>query len=339
MYNLGQLSKEITQKLSVLKLRADMAGKHATTKVPLASAKMTIKEIQEMLFKYAKEFDTINYTYVVSDKGRLHGVLSIKKVFSYKPETQIKTVMEKNLVKAHPHTDQEKVAHMALASGIKAVPIVDEAGYFLGVVSSDNIQKILESETKEDFYRFAGIIGKHHPGVTPELSIKKSFVRRIPWILIGLLGGFLAAKIIGFYENTLTDNLILAGFIPLIAYVANAVGVQTQTVYIRDLATQGKFSTIQYSLKQIATSLFIGITCWVFVSALAIFFWHNAFLGFVVGLAVFMAIVVATFFALFIPYILKALNSDPAIGSGPFSTIIQDLLSIVIYFSIASALL
>jgi magnesium transporter len=247
--------------------------------------------------------------------------------------------MEKDLIKVHPHTDQEKAAHMALASGIKAVPVVDEAGYFLGVIPSDGIQSILESETKEDFYRFAGIVGKQHPDKTQDLSIRRSFARRIPWILIGLFGGLLTAEIIGEFEHVLSKNLLLAGFIPLIAYIANAVGVQTQTVYIRDLATQAKFSTYYYSIRQIITSTLIGLTCWGLIYLLSVFIWHTPYLGFVVGLAVFSAILVATFFAIFIPYILKTLGTDPAIGSGPFSTIIQDLLSIVIYFAIASALL
>jgi magnesium transporter len=339
MYNLGQLSKEISRKLSELTLPSDSAGKNATAKVPLISSKMTIEDVQKVLFENAKEFETINYIYIVGKNGHLRGVISIRDVFSHDPQTQIKSIMQTKLIKVHPHTDQEKASHIALKSGIKAVPVVDEAGYFLGVISSDRIQSILESEAKEDFYRFAGIIGKHHPDKTQDLSVIKLFKRRVPWILIGLLGGLLTAKIIGGFEDVLTENLILAGFIPLIAYIANAVGVQTQTVYIRDLATQAKFSTYYYTIKQIITSTLIGITCWASIILLAIFIWQTPFLGFVVGLSVFSAIIVATFFAIYIPYVLKMLGSDPAIGSGPFSTIIQDLLSIIIYFAIASALL
>ena len=324
--------------MSALTLGTDTAGKHATIKVPLASAKMTMKEIQDILFKHAKEFESINYIYIVSDKGRLHGVLSIKDIFRNSPETQIRSVMKTDLIKIHPHTDQEKAAHLALTSGIKAVPLVDEGGHFLGVVSNDKIQSILESETKEDFLRFAGIVGKHTIN-TQDISAVKLFSRRIPWILIGLLGGLLTAKVIGSFEHILAKNILLAGFIPLIAYIANAVGVQTQTVYIRDLVTQQKFSTLNYLMKQIITSILIGTTCWLFIFVLAFLIWHNPFFGLVIGLAVLCAILVATFFALLIPYILKILGTDPAIGSGPFSTIIQDLLSIIIYFLIASALL
>lgn len=339
MHDLGQLSKEISRKLSELTLPADSAGKKATSKVPLVSPKMTVKEVQEMLFDHAKDFETINYIYVVSDKGRLHGVLSIKDIFSNSSEIQVKTIMGTDITKVHPHTDQEIAAHLALKSGIKAIPVVDNNGYLFGVISSDQIQAIFESETKEDFYRLAGIVGKHHGIKTQDLPVIKLFQRRIPWILVGLMGGFLTAKIIGGFEHVLKENLILAGFIPLIAYIANAVGVQTQTVYIRDLATQSAFSTYKYSIKQMITSVLIGITCWAVVLILALSIWSNPYLGFVIGLSVFSAIVVATFFALYIPFILKRFGSDPAIGSGPFSTIIQDLLSIVIYFAIASALL
>ncbi|KKQ51427.1 hypothetical protein A2865_04265 [Candidatus Woesebacteria bacterium RIFCSPHIGHO2_01_FULL_39_17] len=338
MSKLGELSKEISQKVIVTTLPPDAAGRRATTKVPLITPEQTIDDVRQILFDHAKNFDTINYIYIVSEKGRLHGVVSIKDIFRNPGETRVKNIEMKKLVKAHPQTDQEKVAHMALKAGIKAVPLVDENGYFWGVLPSDQIQQILDSESREDLLRLSGIIGKPHFEIS-ESSVFDSFTRRIPWIIVGLFGGLITASAIGNFQSVLAENLVLASFIPLIAYIANAVANQTQTVFIRDLATQVKVDFRNYAIKQIITTFFIAIVCWALIFAITGIFWQSFALGGIVGLAMTSAIMTATILGLLIPQIINHFKLDPAVGGGPFATAIQDFLSVIIYFSIAQALL
>ncbi len=312
--------------------------KRIARNVPTCHSSQEISEVRDYLQKNAGRFDTINYVYAVTKKGKLKGVISIKELFRKPGNSLVRDSAVTKVVKAHPGMDREKIAHMALRHGIKAVPVVDKNNNFLGVVPSDAILHILDSETREDFMLMTGIIPSD--AIQQErLPVLKSFLHRSPWIVLGLFGGLLAARIISSFESVLEKEVMLAAFIPLVAYIANAVGAQTQVLYIRDLATSQKIAMLKYSLKQLLVSFFIGIACWAVIGAISLIAWQDSLLGIVVGFAVFCSIIVATIFALGIPFLLVKFRKDPAIGSGPFTTIIQDMLSVVIYFSIATVLI
>ena len=143
-----------------------------------------------------------------------------------------------DFVTVRTSTDQERVAHLALKYNIKAVPVVSKDHTFLGVVPSDKILEILNREHTEDVLRFAGVRHKHSPvqDVLLDQSPLTHVKSRLPWLVIGLLGGVLAAFVIGIFEETLAHELLLAAFIPAIVYMADAVGSQTQMLFVRALA-------------------------------------------------------------------------------------------------------
>jgi len=316
------------------------AGHKMTDKVPVASSEQTIAETREYLIENADKFETINYIYVLSKSKKLRGVLNIKSALSSDLKDKVSKHMETKLVKAHPHSDRERVAHLALKNNIKAVPIIDKDDKFLGVLSSDDVLNIIAHESRSDLLQISGIImGKNKllSGDVVESPVS-GYLRRIPWIMVGLFGGIFTANVISRFDGILEKNLMLASFIPLVAYLANAVGNQTQTLLIRNIATQPKFSFLKYSLKQFLVSSLIALTCWSMIVAISFAVWGEGYLGFVVGLSVSFAILTATFFSLFIPKTLDKLDIDPATGSGPFAAVIQDLLSILIYLVTASIL-
>lgn len=306
-----------------------------TKKVPICHSNQTIVEVKDYLFEKMSYFDTIDYIYILTKNNTLKGVISIHELFKSQSESLIKDYFVTKIVKAHPDTDPEKIAHLALNHNIKSIPIVNKQNKFLGVVASDTILDILNKESQEDFMHIEGII-PNDIYLQKDISIFKNFILRTPWIIVGLLGGLLAARIIGSFENVLEKELMLAAFIPLVAYIANAVGSQTQTLYIRSLAMEQKISMIKYSIKQILISLLIGVACWAVIGLISLVVWKSSVLGIIVGFAVFCSIIVATIFALLIPFLLTKFKKDPAIGSGPFTTIIQDMLSVLIYFLIAT---
>lgn len=315
-------------------LPKDAVGHKITTKIPKALTHEKVSSVRNLLNEKAQDYDSINYVYVITKQNTLKGVLSVKDIFKADPETKIADlVQEQHLVRVHPKTDQEKAARLAIKYNINAMPIVDEDDKLLGVLSGDQISSILDHEAREDLLRISGILSQED-----ELSVIQSFKGRVPWILFGLTGGLVTAKVIAGFENILAQNLILASFIPLVAYIANAVGAQTQTIYIRDLAVNKKITKF-YPLKHITVSAMIALSCWVLLTLLTTIIWQNPNLGAVVGMAIALAIANATFFALLIPFVLYRLDTDPAIGSGPFATVIQDLLSVLIYFTVASAYL
>lgn len=304
-------------------------------KVPICYSNQKISEVKDRLFENMKDFDTIDYLYILTKNSKLKGVLSIHELFKAPSDSLVRKHFIAQVIKAHPDTDPERIVQLALNNNIKAVPIVDKENTFIGVVASDNIIDILNKESQEDFMHIEGIL----PGDTylqKEVSVFKNFVLRTPWIIVGLFGGLFAAKIIGSFESVLEKELMLASFIPLVAYIANAVGSQTQTLYIRILAMGQKISMLRYTVKQIVISILIGMACWAVIALVSLIIWKSFLLGIIVGFSVFCSVLVATVFALIIPFLLTKLKKDPAIGSGPFTTIVQDMVSVLIYFFIAT---
>lgn len=172
-----------------------------------------------------------------------------------------------------------------------------------------------------------------------KMPVRRSVARRLPWLLIGLIGGILASEIVNNFEKTLSENLILAAFIPLIVYMSDAVGTQMESFVIRDIALHTRMHFFRYLLKQIQVVLVMAV-----VLAFALFGFsyviHGDFhLGIVLSISLFVSIMSSVVTGLVLPRIFQAYRLDPANASGPTATIIQDILSVSIYFLVASSLL
>lgn len=321
-------------------LSKDSAGRLMTDKVPIVSPENTIRTVEEYLLKNVRNLESINYVYVLSKSGLLKGVMSIKEIFRQSKDKKVAEVMIKDLVVSHLHTDRERVVYLALKSNIKALPVVNKDNKFLGAVLSDVILDSLYKESQEDILHLAGV-SHHDSGVDDvlKLSIFRSLKHRLPWLIIGLLGGVLAAQIIRFFEPILSENIILAAFIPLVVYMASAVGTQIGFFIIRDLAIHAKINFFIYTLRQLRVIFLIAVVVSVLVFLVTWFFYSQLMLAFVLGLAMFLAILSSIITGLFIPYAFSRLRFDPANASGPIATIIQDLISIAIYLLVAKSLL
>jgi len=306
--------------------------------VPTARPGERISDVKKMLFEEMKELETINYIYVIDKERKLVGIFSIKEVFRKPEETRVSEVMQTEIIKAHPYTDQERVAILALTHNLKSIPVVDKDSHFLGVVPSDIILNILHSENVEDFLKSAGI----HSPLAKTLRGSPVFLAkaRTPWLILGLFGGIFAAEIVEFFETTLKAHFILAAFIPLIVYMSGAVGAQTETLFIRSLALNTQFGVKKYLFRDIKVGFLMALVLGTLLSFLSIF-WLNSpyYIGLILGVSLFLAILMAILIGIFIPFLLQKLKRDPAIGSGPFGTIIRDILSLIIYFSVASLML
>lgn len=318
-------------------LRPETAGRRMILEVPLAKIGETIKEVEEMLLKKIKDFETINYIYIVDDEKRLKGVISIKEIFRSPKTAKVDEFMIKDLISVHPHTDQEKAAILAVKHSLKAVPVVDKENHLLGIIPSDTILDILHSEHIEDFLRLGGIYRLDESATAViKASVTTLIKARLPWLLLGLLGGMFAAGVVGFFEEALKSQLVLAMFIPLIVYMSGAAAAQTETLFIRSLAIDHSLVIKKYILREIRIALIIALICGLLLSVASFIWWQSFLLGIVLGISMFLAILSAIFVAVFIPWLLAKLEKDPAMGSGPFATIITDILSLIVYFGIAS---
>ncbi|MEX0616415.1 MAG: magnesium transporter [Candidatus Woykebacteria bacterium] len=161
---------------------------------------------------------------------------------------------------------------------------------------------------------------------------------RVPWLIVGLIGGTLASFLVSRFESILTQNISLAFFLPLIVYMSDAVGTQTETIFVRNLA-KSKANFLLYSLKEIFIGAALGIIFGIIIWLIAYLWIRSVELASTVGLAMLINVSIAPVIAIIVPEIIFKERADPALGAGPFTTIVQDIISIVIYFTVASIVL
>ena len=161
---------------------------------------------------------------------------------------------------------------------------------------------------------------------------------RLPWLLLGLLGGIVATLIVRFFEAALEQKLALAFFIPVIVYMSDAVGTQTETLFIRALAIE-KISLKRYLLKETAIGFLIGLVLSALMFLYALLIFGDRPVAVIVGVSLLLGSTLAVFLATFVPILLRRFGKDPAVGAGPFTTILQDIVSLIIYFLVAAAIL
>ena len=311
-----------------------------TSSVPRVTPEKTIGDVRRMLGQ-AAQTDTLHYVYVLDDSGKLTGVLSIRELFRASDGARVGDVCTReHLLSVHPGTHQERAAYIALKHGIKAVPVVDHDHVFLGAIPSDALLRILYKETHEDLLRRAGV-HSGHPMFDSVLTLplRTSILHRLPWLLLGLLGGMFAAQVVGYFEETLEANLLLAAFIPLIVYMSSAVGMQTEAFIIRDLAMDRKIPFRAYFFRQMIVVGALGVFCAAALFGVSTVLHSNVPLSAVLSSALFAAMFSSILTGLLIPWLLSRFHTDPANASGPVATIIQDILSLMIYFTIATVML
>ncbi len=299
-----------------------------------------VSEIYDLLRKKSNLYEVMDYIYVIEGDKKLIGVFSIKDIFRFHAKTPIEAFMEKKVITASAKTETERVAHIALKHGIKAVPIT-ENDRIIGVVSSKNLIKILNQSSTKDSFHFAGIHKSHlEYESTMHVPIMDSVIHRVPWIISGLIGILAAAAFIGLFENTLKNNLILAFFIPVIVYVCGALCTQIETLLVRDLAVMGKEMKIgSYMFKQGIVSIIMALMISAILFLTITSFWQERVIASVISIAAFLSLTLTTFTSFTIILIIKKLGGDPALGGGPFGTVISDCLAIIVYLVVAKTLL
>lgn len=308
------------------------AASKIITHVPLCSEENSVKDVVEKIKK--ERFQFLDYIYVLDEEKRIKGVFSVRDLFLREMDERVGEFMEKNVICVKEFTDQEKVAILALKKKLKAIPVLDDNGYFLGAVPFSAILCIQHHEHREDILRSVGIVEEKRDfqGASSLVSL------RLPWLIIGLIGGVFAAQIVSLFETSLKEYFLVAAFIPLILYMASAVGSQTQTLYIRSLVF-ADFENKKYFLREVKVSVALAFFLSIILSLLSFLLFREAPVSIVLGVSLFLTIIAAVFLSIIIPFIFQKAKVDPALGSGPFATIFADITSLVIYFLISVWLL
>lgn len=310
-----------------------------TDKVPTVSDRATVGDVEVLLVKEAANFETINYVYLLDTGKKLRGVISLKELFRSSKTRLVKELTPEQVISVHVHTSQERAALLALKHSLKALPVVDKENHFLGVLTSDNISKILDSEAVENILRFGGVAHSGTYDNILNISIFTALKHRLPWLIIGLFGGLLTAGLVTSFKEVLSQHIILAAFIPLIVYMADSVSTQMEAFIIRDLATEPNLKFFKYFYRQFGIVIIIGVLTSIGLYGINMIITGDNVVSMILGVALFIAIISSVLTGLIIPYLFGKLSLDPANASGPIGTIIQDFLSVFIYFTVASKLL
>lgn len=325
-------SDEIKQ---LLHYEEKTAGSIMTTEFIAIYKTQSVSDTMAQLKKEGPDAEMIYYLYVVDEDKHLVGVLSLRDLIISEEDTLIEDIMSGKIVSVSVAKDQEDVAKMMRDYDFLAVPVVDFQDHLLGIITVDDILDVMEEEASDDYSKFAAISDTERPNENAFVSAKK----RLPWLIILLFLGMFTASLIGRFEDTLDKVAVLAMFIPLIAGMAGNTGTQALAVAVRGLATgdyakQGKAKLI---MREATTGLITGTVCGGAIT-LVIYLWQgDIFLGLLVGISIMATLIVATLAGSLIPIMMDRFNIDPAVASGPFITTINDIISILIYFGMATA--
>ncbi len=310
------------------------AGSIMTTEYVAVYKKQTVAEAMRHLKLEAPKAETIYYLYVLDDEKHLVGILSLRELIIADDAELIEEIMNENVVTASASKDQEEVALMFRDYNFLALPVVDFQQHLLGIITVDDILDVMEEEAIEDYSKLAGVSEMDRPDDTALESAKK----RLPWLVILLFLGMFTASLIGLFEETLEKVAVLAIFIPLIAGMAGNTGTQSLAVAVRGLATgdYAKQGKVKLMIREATTGLITGSVCG-FLIIFVIWIWKGElFLGVLVGISIMVTLTIATLSGALIPLIMNRFKIDPAVASGPFITTINDIISTMVYFGIAT---
>lgn len=315
----------------------DTAGGIMALEYVAVNAESTVQEAIEMIRSKRKEVENVYYLFVVDDLQRLVGVVSLKDLVLETPKRRVKEIMNSEVVSVDVHADQEEVAHLVKKYDLVSIPVVDHHHRLVGRITHDDIIDVIEEEADEDIALMAGVI---HQEIAEESPFKISRAR-LPWLMVGLFGEILAATVISRFESSLAKIVAVSFFFPVIMAMGGNTGTQAATVAVRGLAT-GDISIMRIGRRvwlEIRVAVLNGAVCGV-ILGLIIGFWLSDYrLGAVVSISLIIVMFNSGLVGAGVPLILKRLNVDPALATGPFVTTSNDVLGLMIYLSIVTLFL
>ena len=279
----------------------------------------------------------IYYIYIISRRKELKGVLSVRQLLAADPTEKMQNIMSEDVIKVPVDMDQEEVAEVLNKYDLLAVPVINNKNQLVGIITVDDILEVMEDEATEDIYKMAATTDVYDVkgGL---LSIVK---KRIPWLLILLVGDLLSGSVIQKFEASLQAIVALAIFIPVLMDMGGNVGTQSLTVVVRGLAT-GKLylaNFFSHIYREIKVGLIMALIIGISISVIVIVWQGDPILGLIVGVSMFATLLTAIIVGTSIPFIMDAIGVDPALASGPFITTIVDITGLFIYFYMASILI
>lgn len=294
----------------------------------------TLQCLREMR-KQAEHVKQVHTIYVVNDNDILLGSMSLRRLLLIETNTPIKEIIKTDIISVNATEDDEDVANIMNKYDLIVLPVVNVDNKLIGRITIDDVMDVVKEEAEKDYQMASGI----SEDVESSDSVWTLTRARLPWLLIGMIGGLLGAKVIGIFD--LENNFELAFFIPLIAAMGGNVGVQSAAIVVQGLANDSlKMDNIfQKLIKELGVGLLNGFICSIIILGAAFGLGYSMELSLTVSLSLLAVIVFAALFGTFIPLTLEKYKIDPALATGPFITTVNDVLGLFIYFWIGQAIL
>lgn len=296
---------------------------------------MTVKAALEKIRRIALEKETIYTCYVMDGERHLEGMVSLKDLVISDPEKKIAEIMCEDLVSVTTFDSDEEAAALMQRYNLLALPVVDHENRLVGIVTFDDMMDALEDAVTEDIHRMA-TVGELNTSVVnakPWMLLKS----RLPWLLVLVFVNILSGAGMAFFEDTIQSIVALVFFLPLLIDSAGNAGSQSSALIIRSIAV-GDVELEDWAKllrKELAVAIPLGLLLGLASSLIGIIR-ADVGVALVVGLSMAVVVLVGSLVGLLLPFLLKKLNLDPAIASGPLVTSIADIMGVMIYFSIAT---
>jgi magnesium transporter len=321
---------------ALLRYPEDTAGGVMSNRFIALGEDMSVEQVRELLRSRAEEerTESIAYLYVTDAQQRLVGIVSLRDLVFRRAERRMHEIMNREVKFVRVDTDQEELARQFEHYHYLGLPVIDEAGRLVGVVKASDALDVARDEATEDMQLMVGLSGQEHALTPWQHSIRS----RLPWLFVNLATAFLAALMIGLFENTIAQWTALAVFLPIVAGQGGNAGMQTLTVIIRDLAL-GELAPgdgRRALRKEIILGLLNGLAIGIVVGLIGWWWKGSLTLGLVAGAAMLLNQLAGAMSGVLIPLGLRALRLDPALASSIFLTTVTDVGGFFFFLGLAT---
>ncbi len=345
-------TKEFREVKSLLRHDEETAGGIMALEIVAVDEDRTAQQAMGVLRKKAKEVEDVYNIYVIDKQGLFKGAVSLKELVLAKPKTKLVEIMDREHIAIRSDMDQEEVANLFLKYDLVAAPVIDAGGRLVGRITVDDVMDVVEEEASEDITMMAGITDEEIRGQ----SIFRISGVRLPWLLVAFLGEIASAAVLIHFQASFEQILVAGFFIPLIMAMGGNMGIQSSTIVIRGLAT-GDIAlrdTGRRLVHEISAAFLNGsIIVLLLIAIVAIWnhwpifgkimdtsafgmIWEIPVFSMVLGIALLTVLFNAAFIGTLLPLLFKRIGVDPAIATGPFITTSNDVMGLLVYFSIVS---
>lgn len=320
--------------VDLLNYEEDTAGGLMAKELIKVKESWTIITCLRSMRRQAEDVDEVYFVYVVDNDGVLKGTLSLKKMLLSATDTIVRDIYNPDVISVNVNVNSEDVANIMDKYDLVVLPVVDDIGRLVGRITIDDVVDVIREEAEKD-YQLAS-------GITQDVEVSDSVWRhtraRIPWLMIGLVGGLLGSRVISIFEGNIADHPEVAFFMPLIAAMGGNVGIQSSAIMVQSLASGslGLESNFRKLFKELSIAMLNATALALLVFSYNFLIGSHHALTFTVASAMFSVVMFASLFGTFLPLLLDRIKIDPAVATGPFITTLNDISGMFVYLILSS---